>query len=1176
MRSAALSLRLSVRCVLAALFAVCFAGPALSQTTTFQGTVYSPYGPTKTGSAPYAGDPIPNILVFVQDTFNSPGTGDLPTFNKGVTVPTSGLTGCDAQPNLVPKTVLGSSLTDAAGKFTFAVTASTLPDPVVIVIQAGKWRRVYSYPASTFTAGGTNSGLQLVMPSAKQAGVADLPQIAVVTGSADEVECIFPQIGIAASEITDVNGTGSINLFKADGSSGGSVVTASSYHKGSDLLNPASSTAVPITNYDLVIYGCTGSPTADASATASYTASALQNYTADGGRLLMTHYEWPFLTTAFPTIGTFYSSTPSNESLSTVTGVLNPSYSGYATLEGWMANIGALTATSPQATFKLPNPRGDVKTYNHSIVDLWATVPTFNLTADNPAIQFSFNTPLGQAGVPTISVVYTNNSSQYVRGDTGDSINVNVTNTGTIATSGATLTLQLSLPSAFVNPVLTSPGNAWTCTTQGQVATCVHPAPLAAGASDSILVTFGISSTATPGNVSVNSTISGGNINQSEQCGRVLFNDYHVENGTPPTTFSASGCSSLSTGGLSAAQKFLEYSLYALSNFVSPSTSDAIKIVALPSITWTPTAQDYYGTPFTTIETPAPTTEVPGSTTYTYTPNTGVTPLDVGTYTFTANFTPTDSTNYLSNSTTATITILQDPTQSLITNLTGDIFYGQEIGYDATNGSSVLSTSVMAPGYTGVSVTGGTWTLSLNGTAVCTGTQGTPLSAGKGPNGCADAPFIGLNAGTYALGYSYAGTTDFAASSAAATAVKIHPDSTATVASSSNTSVAVHTNLTFTASTSDTYTPAVGTVVFYDSTTAATAAVAADATPNVVPAPAGAVAIGTQPLAANGTVSLSLANLNVGTHYIVACFVGLVNSSSTYNFRDSCSDSITQVITLPPTAPLGTQSLLATSVNPASVGQAISFTATVKTTGAFTQIPTGTVTFSADGTTFATANIQADGTAVATTSTLALGSHSIVASFTGNSTMSASTSTTLTEVVQTSLAAAGSGFLLNITPTTVSVPVGGSTVVTVQVVELTDFNQPVSLTCSGLPDQSSCIFAQSTIPAGGGTTQMLLTAASPHNCNSSSPYFVAGNGWGWPLFGVSLLTLCAARRRKKLQAVALTVMLIALPAALTGCGSGNCTDFGTKPGTYTFTVTATSKGSPSVVKSQTMTMNAHI
>src|SRR6201999_2250471 len=99
------------------------------------------------------------------------------------------------QPSLVPLAVLGSSVTNPDGTFAFNV-AGVLPDPVRLFIQAGKWRGVKTIPLNNIVVNGGNS-FTLSMPSSAVAGVSDLPNIAVVTGSADDVECIFPQIGIS-------------------------------------------------------------------------------------------------------------------------------------------------------------------------------------------------------------------------------------------------------------------------------------------------------------------------------------------------------------------------------------------------------------------------------------------------------------------------------------------------------------------------------------------------------------------------------------------------------------------------------------------------------------------------------------------------------------------------------------------------------------------------------------------------------------------------------------------------------------------------------------------------------------------------------------------------------------------------------------------------------------------
>jgi hypothetical protein len=116
------------------------------------------------------------------------------------------------------------------------------------------------------------------------------------------------------------------------------------------------------------------------------------------------------------------------------------------------------------------------------------------------------------------------------------------------------------------------------------------------------------------------------------------------------------------------------------------------------------------------------------------------------------------------------------------------------------------------------------------------------------------------------------------------------------------------------------------------------------------------------------------------------------------------------------------------------------------------------------------------------------------------------------------------------------------------------------------------------MPVGGGTTQLLVSSGAPHDCNSSTPYFASTGGRGLlPLAALSTLTLCLTRRRRKLQGLALAMLLGLLPAALTGCGTGNCTDFSVKPGDYNFSITATpGSGNYNTAKTQNMTMHVHL
>ncbi|HEY1993194.1 MAG TPA: Ig-like domain repeat protein [Edaphobacter sp.] len=132
----------------------------------------------------------------------------------------------------------------------------------------------------------------------------------------------------------------------------------------------------------------------------------------------------------------------------------------------------------------------------------------------------------------------------------------------------------------------------------------------------------------------------------------------------------------------------------------------------------------------------------------------------------------------------------------------------------------------------------------------------------------------------------------------------------------------------------------------------------------------------------NGQATLTVPSLPVGTNPITATAVDTFTNGT---------------ITSPPTqvtvAKTATTITLASSANPTSPNQAVTFSATVHA-GA-----TGVVTF-LDGTTIlGTGTISAAGVASFTTSTLTIGSHPITASYAGDSAYSAATSAVLTEVV---------------------------------------------------------------------------------------------------------------------------------------------------------------------------------
>ena len=143
----------------------------------------------------------------------------------------------------------------------------------------------------------------------------------------------------------------------------------------------------------------------------------------------------------------------------------------------------------------------------------------------------------------------------------------------------------------------------------------------------------------------------------------------------------------------------------------------------------------------------------------------------------------------------------------------------------------------------------------------------------------------------------------------------------------------------------------------------------------------GGVTLGSGPVnPTTGTVVISTTSLPVGTDTITASYGGDTNDNP-------ATGNTTQIVTK--TTPSVT---LTSSANPSTVSQSVTFTAIVPTN------VTGTVTF-LDGSTILGTGPVNSGTAIFTTSTLTAGSHTITASYGGDSNNSPAVSAPLTHTV---------------------------------------------------------------------------------------------------------------------------------------------------------------------------------
>ncbi len=192
-----------------------------------------------------------------------------------------------------------------------------------------------------------------------------------------------------------------------------------------------------------------------------------------------------------------------------------------------------------------------------------------------------------------------------------------------------------------------------------------------------------------------------------------------------------------------------------------------------------------------------------------------------------------------------------------------------------------------------------------------------------------------------------------------------------------------------------------------------------------------------------------------------------------------------------------TTTALSSSQNPSSVGQPVTFTATV--TGV---APTGTVTFFDGGTQIGTAML-AGGTASFTTSSLALGNHSITARYGGDISNAASTSAALTQTVNTP---SGSTNLreMQLSATPVVAQISGQAIVGAinNAIDAGFNDQPPPLTPNGTGFTVQVPLDQPVAPAppvignGTGANIVLPGLGRPVGRQRGGPGSLANGGWG--------------------------------------------------------------------------------
>ena len=247
------------------------------KTTSITGKVYDPAG----------NNPLYHVFVYVA---NNPDDPDLKAFPPGIT--------CD----VCGATAAGSPLLsegDQFGTYTAVDGSFTLKNvpvgkAVTLVIQLGRWRRVFKVDVNTPCAANPIADKTLLMPSKQSQG--NIPLMAVVTGRRDSLECVLRKMGIDSSEFTNPADGGRVQFYKGSGNADGNgdqgqIIDADTPWQSALFKTDPATTRPVLNSYDMTILACQGAafPQKPADLT------ALRSYAASGGRVFTTHYSYGWL-----------------------------------------------------------------------------------------------------------------------------------------------------------------------------------------------------------------------------------------------------------------------------------------------------------------------------------------------------------------------------------------------------------------------------------------------------------------------------------------------------------------------------------------------------------------------------------------------------------------------------------------------------------------------------------------------------------------------------------------------------------------------------------------------------------------------------------------------------------------------------------------------------------------
>jgi hypothetical protein len=284
-------------------------------TTSLSGTVYDPAGK----------NPIYNAVVFVP---NDPA-GTLPAIEAG----THSCNTCDVSIG----DYVTAATTDAKGHFTLDGVPATTNVP--FVVQIGKWRREVMLPKVTKCTNNAVPAASSRLPKNRTEG--SMPQMALLTGGADDLGCFMSQLGIDAKEFTTPHAGGRVDVYQGVGGSGVTGGTAGACTTSSC---PLWSTKADLEYYDIAVLACEGGEHTETKTTAEM--QNMHDWLNEGGKVFATHFHYVWFKDGPADFQAAAGWRGFSAAFGAGTYDIDTTFAKGAVFSQWLGNVGALSGTN--------------------------------------------------------------------------------------------------------------------------------------------------------------------------------------------------------------------------------------------------------------------------------------------------------------------------------------------------------------------------------------------------------------------------------------------------------------------------------------------------------------------------------------------------------------------------------------------------------------------------------------------------------------------------------------------------------------------------------------------------------------------------------------------------------------------------------------------------------------